>query len=211
VATGLVVSGTAAVLAGGWLAPRLADAAITGAGHFVLFYSGVLTLVALTLSVVIGLVATDRLVLASRHRIRAQAVHRAMAFTAVAGLAVHVAANLIDARIQVIDVILPFRVEGRTFDRTFALGLGTVACLLMIAITASGIARGRFAVADRPWLWRPLHGAAYVAWPLAIAHGLMAGRTPAGWVTLSYGLCLAAVAFALATRFLVEGRSRRDW
>jgi hypothetical protein len=37
-------------------------------------------------------------------------------------------------------------------------------------------------------------------WPLAIVHGLLAGRTPKWWVTLSYVVCLALVAVAALAR-----------
>jgi DMSO/TMAO reductase YedYZ heme-binding membrane subunit len=209
VAAALAVSGAAVVLAGGWLVLRIAPSVITGTGQFLLFYSGVFALVTLTLSVVVGLAATDRLVLVPQHRIQAQAVHRAIAFVAVAGVTVHVAAELVDARIPVTDAFLPFRAGGDTSVHAVELGLGTVAYYLMIALAASGIVRGRFAVGNRPWLWRLLHWTAYVAWPLAIVHGLTSGRTPAGWVILGYGLCLGAVALALPARFFLRAGSRR--
>src|SRR5262245_58695311 len=49
-------------------------------GHrFLEYYSGVFSLVALSLTVMGGIVATDRLVLLVRHRVLMQAVHRATA------------------------------------------------------------------------------------------------------------------------------------
>jgi DMSO/TMAO reductase YedYZ heme-binding membrane subunit len=195
-AVAVPAAGIAVVVAGGWLIPL-----IRATGRFLQFYAGVFALVTLTLSVVVGLAATDRLVLAPRHRVRAQAIHRALAFAAVAGLTAHVATQVAGSRIRVIDAVLPLQ--------TVEIGLGTIACYLLIALTASGIARGRFAVGSRPWLWRLLHRTAYVAWPLAIAHGLTSGRTPAAWVTSSYGLCLGAVAAALLVRVLSQAGSRR--
>jgi hypothetical protein len=197
---GVLVIAALIALATGRLVPFFA-----AIGRFVDFYAGVFALVALSVSVMVGLLATDRMVLLARHRLHAQAVHRAAAFTAVAMLVTHVLSQVLRDRAG-IDVFVPFAGVGPGFG----LGLGTVACYLLIVVIGTGVARGRFAASTRPWLWRGLHGAAYVAWPLAIAHGLTSGRTPAGWVTTSYGLCLAAVAFAVIVRFLPRSRTRRQ-
>jgi len=45
--------------------------------RFMLYYAGVLALIGLTGSVLLGLVATDRIVMTPGHRVMAQAVHRA--------------------------------------------------------------------------------------------------------------------------------------
>jgi DMSO/TMAO reductase YedYZ heme-binding membrane subunit len=188
------------VVAAGLLIPIVAAIA-----RFLDFYAGVFALVALSVSVMVGLLATDQLVLTSRQRLLAQAVHRAVAFVAVATLLTHVLSQVLRHRIGVIDAIVPFE----ALDSRFAIGLGTFACYLMIMIAVTGIVRGRFAAGTRPWLWRGLHCLAYVAWPLAIAHGLTAGRSPAGWVTTSYGLCVAAVATMVIVRFLPRPRPGR--
>ena len=174
-------------------------------GRFVDFYAGVFALVALSVSVMVGLLATDRMVLLAWHRLRAQAVHRAAAFTAVAMLAIHVLSQVLRDRAG-IDAFVPFAGHAAGFG----IRLGTVACYLLILVIGTAVARGRFAASTRPWLWRTLHCAAYVAWPLAIAHGLTSGRTPAGWVTASYGLCLAAVVLAVTVRFLPRTHRRRQ-
>jgi hypothetical protein len=174
-------------------------------GRFVDFYAGVFALVALSVSVMVGLLATDRMVLLARHRLHAQAVHRAAAFTAVAMLVTHVLSQVLRDRAG-IDAFVPFAGAGSGVG----LRLGTVACYLLVVVIGTAVARGRFAASTRPWLWRGLHCAAYVAWPLAIVHGLTSGRTPAGWVTTSYGLCLAAVAYAVIIRFLPRTRRRRQ-
>jgi hypothetical protein len=208
----------------GWTRPRLAApiavlvivaliASVTGRlvpffaaiGRFLDFYAGVFALVSLSVSVMVGLLATDRMVLLARHRLHAQAVHRAASFTAIAMLVTHVLSQVLRDRAG-IGAFVPFAGEGPGFG----IGLGSVASYLLIVVIGTAVARGRFAASTRPWLWRRLHCAAYVAWPLAIAHGLTSGRTPAGWVTTSYGLCLAAVTFAVIVRFLPRTRPRRQ-
>ncbi|MEW2359084.1 hypothetical protein [Spirillospora sp. NPDC029432] len=192
-----VVPGAAGLALGlaislGWAAPAAA-----AAGGFADHYCGVFALVALSLSVMIGLLAAGRTVLPPGARVRAQAVHRAAAFTAVAMLAVHLASQLLRHRVGPAGAFLPA-------------GAGPIAFYLLAVATASGIARGRFAPVRHPWTWRALHLTAYAAWPLAVLHGLTAGRTPPAPVRAAYLACLAAVALALAVRLARRaGRARR--
>jgi hypothetical protein len=100
---------------------------------------------------------------------------------------------------------VPFLAHGRTFY----IGLGTIASDLVVLLIATGIARGRFA-AKRQWTWRVIHATAYLAWPLAIVHGLLAGRTAKPYVDWSYGACLAAVGLALIIRLVATLRGGRE-
>ncbi|MFI0357352.1 hypothetical protein [Actinomadura sp. 9N407] len=175
----------------GWAVQALATT-----GRFLDFYCGVFALVALTLSIMIGLLAADRTVMSSRARVRAQAMHRAAAFTAVTMLVLHLGTQLLRHRVGLTDAFLPIHT-------------GSLAFYLLIVAVASGIARGRFAPARRPWLWRALHLTAYAAWPLAIGHGLTVGRTPPGYVRMAYLASLVAVALALAVRLVLQIRRRR--
>ena len=173
--------------------------------HFMLFYSGVLALVALTAAVGAGIVATDRIVMAPAGRVVAQAVHRAVSFGALAFLITHIVLEILAHRSHVIDAVVPFLAHGRRFY----IGLGTVASDLVVLLIVTGIARGRFA-SRRPWTWRVIHATAYLAWPLSIVHGLLAGREAKPYVDWSYGACVAAVALALVIRFVATIRSRRE-
>ncbi|WP_131761129.1 hypothetical protein, partial [Actinomadura fibrosa] len=139
--------------------------ALRAIGSLLDFYSGVVALVALSLTVMIGLLATGRTVLAPRHRVRAQAVHRATAFVALAALVPHIAAQLVRHRLGAVQAFVP--VSGR---HLLGYGLGTAAFYLLVTAAASGIARGRFAGGRRPWAWRAVHLTAYAAWPPAVAH-----------------------------------------
>ncbi|XVQ14335.1 hypothetical protein ACQP1W_17885 [Spirillospora sp. CA-255316] len=178
--------------------------AVAAAGDFLDFYCGVFALVALSVSVMIGVLAAERTLLSPGNRVRAQALHRAAAFTAVAMLLLHLATQLLRHRVGAAQAFLPVAVRPMRDS-----GLGTVALYLLIVAVASGIARGRFAASRRPWAWRALHLTAYAAWPLAIGHGLTAGRDPAPWVTAAYLCCLGGVAAALAARPILRARARR--
>ena len=179
-------------------------AVLAAAQHFALFYSGVFALIALTAAVAAGLVAADRIVMTPAGRVTSQAVHRALSLAAVGFLATHVLMEVLAHRSHPADAVAPFLAGGRTFY----LGLGTLASDLMLVIIATGVARRRFA--GRPAIWRALHVAAYLAWPLAIVHGLLAGRHAKPYVDWSYGACLAAVAVALVIRLVATTRSRTE-
>ena len=175
--------------------------------RFLAFYSGVFSLVALSLTVMGGLAATDRIILMVRHRVLAQAVHRAMATAAMVFLAIHILTKIAQGHVTVADVIVPFLAD----HRAVYIGLGTIASYLMIGLTMTGIMRGRFAGTSRPWVWRALHSVAYLCWPIALLHGLDAGRVAKSWVTVSYALCMVLVGVALIVRmWVIWGRHLRS-
>src|SRR6266851_810935 len=173
------------------------------AGHFLLYYAGVFTLISLTAAVGIGLVATDRIIMSPDSRVTAQAVHRAVSFGAVSFLAIHITTEILARRSHAVDAVLPFL----DHKRTFYLGLGTLASDVMVFIAVTGIMRRRFAETSPPWVWRLIHAMAYVAWPMGIWHGLLSGRHSKPYVDWSYGALVAAVGVALLVRFVAKDRS----
>ncbi|MGS2615903.1 hypothetical protein ACVCAH_15470 [Micromonospora sp. LZ34] len=203
-----------AVLTVSAIAALWAGTMLTGAGQtayaygffFTEFFAGVIALVAMSLTVMLGLLATDRLVLLIRHRVLLQSAHRATGILAVAGLFFHVLTKVATGRAAGTDAIVPFVGGGGLY-----VGLGTVAGLLMVSVLWTGIVRARFAGVGPKWLWRTLHSAAYVSWPFAILHGLNAGRPAAPWVMFSYLACLLLVVLALLVRVSVTvGRRSRE-
>jgi hypothetical protein len=178
---------------------------LTAVQRFLLFYSGVFALIALTAAVGVGVLAADRIVMVPGTRVVAQAVHRAASFAALAFLATHIALEILAHKSRVIDAFVPFLARGRTFY----VGLGTVASDLVVLIVVTGIARGRF-VGRRPWTWRAIHATAYLAWPMSIGHGLLAGRAAKPYVDWSYGACLAAVGLALVIRLVAAVRGGKQ-
>ena len=175
------------------------------AQRFLTFYSGVFALVALTTAVAAGLLATDRIFMSVGNRIVAQAVHRAVSFVSVAFLITHIAMEVVVGKSTAIDSVMPFLARGRTFY----VGIGTIASDLIVLLVATGIARRSFAERSSPFVWRILHGSAYLAWPLSIVHGLAAGRPAKPYVSWSYGACLIAVGVALVLRSVATVRPRR--
>ena len=161
--------------------------------------SGELALFALTVAVVLGVAATERHFLPPRTRVTAQIVHRAVALTAAGFLLVHILLETVSARAALLAAVLPFTAaRGRLY-----LGLGTIASDLVIAIMATSLARMRYARSRHPQLWRAVHRSIYVAWPLAILHGMLMRGGP-GWAAWTYGICAAVVAVALTARIRLQ-------
>ncbi|MEV4948587.1 hypothetical protein [Streptomyces sp. NPDC053755] len=165
------------------------------------FTTGVLSLVSLTASVAWGLIASDRLLLSTRHRLLAQGVHRATAIASLGFLLLHGTVKVSLGHVEPIGALIPFGL-GVT-GAAGLVGFGSLAGLLMVIAAATGALRstlaGRGGFAAR---WRPLHMLAYPAWCFALVHGLYAGRQAATWVVVMYCLALAAVAAAVSLRLL---------
>lgn len=165
---------------------------------FLEFYAGVFALVLLTATVALGLLTTERVFLSPANRVRAQLAHRATALIGLAYLVTHITLMISLGHVPIGAAVVP--VAG------IPVGFGTLAFDLMVLAVVTGMLRGRFAVRTKPWMWRILHSAAYLAWPVGIMHGLTAGRAPAGWVAWSYVACMAAVGGALIVRVLATLR-----
>jgi DMSO/TMAO reductase YedYZ heme-binding membrane subunit len=182
--------------------------------HFMLYYMGVLALVALTAEVGIGLVCTDRIFMRPAGRVTMQAIHRATGFGSIAFLISHIILEIMASRATVLDAVIPFLYPSG--NKAFYLGLGTLASDMFIFIMVIGVYRARLATRMSPTGWRVLHASAYVAWIFGLVHGLLAGR-PAkaffgyeGFVYWSYGFCVVAVALALVVRFAAKDRARNE-
>ncbi|MEU5463501.1 cytochrome b/b6 domain-containing protein [Streptomyces althioticus] len=172
---------------------------------FLDFGVGVLALVCLSCSVIWGLVAQDRILLGPRQRIIAQAVHRTTAVGAVVFLLIHIVIKLALDHTSWIAALIPFGLvltdDEAVMGRSFLIGLGTLAGMLMIFVAITGILRNRFASpAEVAARWRAVHMLAYPAWCAALVHGLYAGRTAKPIFMILYGLSLFGVFVALMLR-----------
>ena len=206
-----VVIGTV-VLAAAAAATTTGHTIVAASNHFLLYYVGVLALIALTAEVGIGLVASDRILMKPSARVTAQALHRAMGFGAIAFLVIHIVLEIIAGRSGPADAVIPFLDKGKTFY----LGLGTVASDMFIVIMMTGIFRARLAANMSPKAWRVIHASAYAAWIFGLVHGLLGGRPAkaffgfSGFVAWSYGACVVAVAAALMVRLVAKNRAGNE-
>ena len=148
---------------------------------------GLIDLVLLTATLVMGLTQVVRYARPGLPRFLIAAVHKNISILAVVFLAVHVMTAVADtfAPISIVSVFVPF--AGKY--RPVWLGFGALALDLLVALVVTSLLRER--IGHRTW--RVLHWAAYLCWPVAIVHGLGTGSdTKLGWVLAINALCLAA-------------------
>jgi DMSO/TMAO reductase YedYZ heme-binding membrane subunit len=207
---GAVLVLAVSVLAAVWAVAMMTPPGRVGYYYFFIYaeyYMGVIALVSLSITIMVGLVATDRLVLSIRQRVLLQSTHRTTGVIAVAGLFVHVWSKIVESHIRVIDAFVPFLSAGNRFY----VGLGTLSGLIMVLVMWTGIARSRFIGRGSPWMWRSIHAISYLMWPIALVHGLSAGRSAKPWVTVSYVLCILLVLVGLAVRLSVSLNRKKDF
>ncbi|MFI5938298.1 translation initiation factor III [Actinoplanes sp. NPDC051494] len=171
------------------------------------FYMGVITLVSLSITIMVGLVSTDRLVLSIRQRLLLQSTHRTTGVIAVVALFIHLWTKLAMGKMQAIDIFIPFLNPGKTLF----IGFGTISAYVMVLVMWTGIARARFIGRGKPWMWRGIHSISYLMWPIAILHGLNTGRPGAVFVIVGYVLCVLVVLIGLAVRIAVSLNRRKDF
>ena len=131
--------------------------------------AGAVSLLMLTASACLGLVTVTRFQAAGWPRFFNYELHRRVSLMAIAFLAVHVLAAVLD----------PFTSLGLgaalvplvSSYRPIPVALGVIAVYLFVALIASSLLRrhlGRGA-------WRAIHWTSYAMWPLALLHGVTAG------------------------------------
>lgn len=179
-----------------FIAVTLHSGAMDTLMQFLDFGAGVLALVSLSVTVLWGLAATDRMVLHSGHRLLAQAVHRGTGVAGLGFLGLHIWVKVAEGHASTAAATVPFT-DG---SRPVLIGLGTLAAYAFVAVAVTGAVRGAFTGITASRWWRALHMCAYLAWALALVHGLKSGRAAAGWALAGYAVCLAAVAVRLALR-----------
>ncbi len=210
VPAGAVILLVVCVLAALWAVAMMTAPGRVGYVYFFYyseFYMGVLTLVSLSITIMVGLVSTDRLVLSIRQRVFLQSTHRTTGVMAISALAFHLWTKTVESHIRVIDIFIPFV----TPTNTLYIGLGQISGIIMILVTWSGLVRAKFIGRGKPWMWRAIHSVSYLIWPTALVHGLSAGRPAATWVIVSYVVCVLAVLIGLAVRLSVSLNRRKDF
>jgi methionine sulfoxide reductase heme-binding subunit len=166
--------------------------------------TGVVALLLLTASIVLG-VSTS---LGLRHRrwprFAVTGIHRNLTLLAIVFVVVHVVTTVADgyAPIRLIDAIVPFLSPYRPVW----LGLGAVAFDLLIAIVVTSLLRVRIGVR----MWRSVHWLAYLSWPVALMHALGTGSDPrTTWLATIGIAALVVVVLAVAARLSLGTGPRR--
>jgi Ferric reductase like transmembrane component len=157
--------------------------------------TGLVALILLTASVVLGIAEVTRWKNPRFPRFVTAALHKNISLLVLVFLAIHIVTAVADsfAPIGWLDVVLPFHSPYRPLW----LGFGAIAVDLLLAVTITSILRNRIGYRA----WRAVHWSAYACWPVAFLHGLGTGSdTGVRWSLLVSLSCLAAIVAAIASR-----------
>ena len=163
--------------------------------------SGLVSLVLLTATILLGVVASVGWTTERWPRFLSQDVHRNVSLLCLVFLGIHVSTTVLDGYVPigVADVFVPFLSPYRPLY----VGLGALGLDLLLAVLITSGLRHRIGYAS----WRFVHWLAYLCWPIALLHGLGSGTdTQLPVVLFVEAVCTAAVLAALAWR-LTTGRT----
>ncbi len=187
--------------------PMTATAALVGAASNgkALWYltrsTGLVALVLLTASVVLGVVASVGWTTERWPRFLSQDVHRNLSLFCVGFVAIHVVTTVSDGYVPIgfVDAFIPFL----TPYRPLYVGLGALGFDLLLAVLITSALRHKIGFAS----WRFVHWLAYLCFPIALFHSLGSGTdAPLPLVLLLDAVCAAAVVAVMGWR-LVTGRT----
>jgi methionine sulfoxide reductase heme-binding subunit len=155
--------------------------------------TGIVALLLLTVVLVFGILVNRQGRLPGLPRFAVTSLHRNLSLLAVAFIAVHVLTAVLDTyvSIPIVSGVIPF---ASGYER-FWLGLGAISFDLMLAMIITSLVRGRL----NRTLWRIIHLAAYLCWPVALAHSIGSSKDlQHGWMLdLAIGCAVVVVAAAL--------------
>ena len=131
--------------------------------------TGVVTIVLLTITTVLGVLAIGGRPAGRLPRFVTQAFHRNVALLALLLLTFHLVTAVLDEFVEIkwYEVFVPF--VGK-FEPLW-IGFGAIAVDLMIIVILTSLFRTRM----NHTLWRGIHVTAYAMWGLAIGHGIGVG------------------------------------
>jgi DMSO/TMAO reductase YedYZ heme-binding membrane subunit len=162
--------------------------------------TGLVALVLLTISVVMGIVASIGWATERWPRFLSQRMHRDVSLFCLGFVALHVLSTVSDGYVDIglSSAFLPFQTSWRPLWISF----GALAFDLMLAVMITSALRRRIGYSS----WRMVHWLAYACWPIAFIHSLGSGSDSAlpFVIALDVG-CGAAVAAATACRLIVGG------
>jgi DMSO/TMAO reductase YedYZ heme-binding membrane subunit len=167
--------------------------------------TGVVTLLLLTASVVLGILGTMRFASEPRWpRFAIDSLHRDISLLVIVLLILHVITSVLDsfAPIKLTDALIPFA----SSYRPLWLGLGALSLDILVALVITSLVRRRLGYRA----WRGVHWLAYLSWPVAVLHGLGSGSDAKAWWMLAItAVCVGAVAFVTVLR-IARSDSARD-
>jgi sulfoxide reductase heme-binding subunit YedZ len=149
---------------------------------------GVVALVLLTATVILGIAGTARFATPGLPRVVTAGLHRNLSLLVIALVAMHVLTTMADgyAPIGLASAVVPFN----SAYRGLWLGLGTIAFDILLAVALTSLLRDRLPFRT----WRGVHWLAYACWPVALWHGLGTGTdSKLSWLLALDAVCVAAI------------------
>ena len=175
-------------------------AATSKAVWYLMRGSGVVSLILLTASFVLGITTAVRWATARWPRFVVEGLHKNVSLLAVVFLGVHIVTAVLDGYVPIrwIDTVLPFASKYQPLW----IGLGALAFDMLVAVIVTSLLRVR--LGHR--VWRATHWLAYACWPVAIVHGLGVGSDSGQpWMQVIDLVAVAAVVSAVCWRLVVTG------
>ena len=159
--------------------------------------TGVVVLVLLTITTVLGIVALGNRSGRGLPRFVTQALHRNLALLSVVLLAVHVVSAVVDEYVDIRwwQAFVPF---GATYEPLW-LGLGAVALDLIAVVVLTSLLRHRM----QHRAWRLIHVSSYGLWVMSLLHGIGMGTDLRGGWWIAAVACAAAVPLAATYRLFL--------
>jgi predicted ferric reductase len=157
--------------------------------------TGVVSLVLMSLTVIIGLLVNRQGRLPGLPAFAVLGLHRYLSLLSITFIAVHIATAVLDSfvNISVAAAVIPFV----SVYEPLWLGLGAVAFDLMIAIIVTSLLRAH--IGRRTW--RAVHWLAYGSWPVAVVHSIYSSQDMQRGPLLGVALaCILAVLIAVVWR-----------
>ena len=157
--------------------------------------TGVVALLLLTASILLGVTTSTRWRSPRWPRFLVNGLHRNVTLLALAFVVIHVVTTIADgfAPIGLLDTVVPLH----SAYRPVWLGLGAVAFDLLLALIVTSLLRARIGFKA----WRAVHWLAYASWPVALVHALGTGSDArTAWLQLLGVLSTGSVVGAVLWR-----------
>jgi sulfoxide reductase heme-binding subunit YedZ len=167
--------------------------------------TGLVLLVLLTLTVLLGALSTRGDAGSRVPRFAVQSLHRNIGLLATVMLALHVTTSVLDEFVDIRwwQAVVPLSLHYKPLW----LGLGIVAVDLVVAVVVTSLVRHR--LGHRTWWY--VHVTAYAAWGLAVLHGVVIGTdTDTGWARSIYVGCGLVVMLAVVLRTATPRRRQAE-
>lgn len=163
--------------------------------------TGLVALLLLTASVVLGVVASVGWTTERWPRFLSQDVHRNLSLFCVGFVAIHVITTVSDGYVPIgfADAFIPFQ----TAYRPLYVGLGALTFDLLLAVLVTSALRHRIGFAS----WRFVHWLAYLCWPIALFHSLGSGTDSSLPVVLALDAACSAAVISVVVWRLATGRT----